>query len=744
MRRVTAVAATLAIITGCSSTNETTEVQTTVGRDEVAHEEIDPKNVVYITLDDSGFSDLGCFGSEIETPNLDALAEEGLRYSNFHVNPTCSPTRASLLTGRNHHAVGMGTVANFDLRDEYPNKRASIIDEAATIGEVLHEFDYNSYALGKWHLAPSYEATPAGPYHNWPLGKGFDRYFGFLEDSTDQYKPELVMDNTFVGTLDDDRHLSEALVEQANQFITDHVSIKEDEPFFVYLNFGAQHQPVQVPDEYIEMYEGVYDKGWDVIREERFERQKELGIIPENAKLPERNPGVQPWDKLTDEQKKAFVRYQQAYAGFLTHTDEQIGKFIKHLEDLGVKENTIIVVLSDNGASVLGGENGSINHTRTFNLFPPDIEEVTENYEKIGTKDAKVEFPMGWAQVSNTPFKNYKATAFEGGIRVPLIFYYPELEDQYRGEIRDQYVHVSDITPTIYDLLNIKMPEQVNGVEQMQLHGESFVKTLRDPDAEGKEVQYYEHNGQRSIYHNGWKAVGIRTPGQPFEDDEWHLYHVKEDPTETTNLAEEQPEKLEELKQTFKKEGEKYNVFPLGDAGPDGFLSVPKGSLRDRNEFTFYPGMSHLPEGASPFIINRSFSISAPISREDEEQDGVIVALGDFQSGYTFYMKNNRLFFEYNMGNEIYQVQSDIEIPTGEVIVEMKFEKNEDHQGIASLFVENEKVGEGEISQTHPFKVSFEGLSIGRDSLNPVTPNYEEEGEFEFSGKIEKVKFSIE
>lgn len=748
MKKFTAAATSLALIAGCSSNGETNEVQTSTsssGRDDEANIEtqIDPKNIVYITLDDSGFSDFASYGSEISTPNVDALAEDGLRYNNFHVNPTCSPTRAALLTGRNSHAVGMGTVANFDLRDEYPNKRGEIVDEAATIGEVLKEHDFNNYALGKWHLSPSYEATAAGPYNNWPLGKGFDRYYGFLEDSTDQYKPEMVMDNSFVGTIEEGSHLSGALVDQANQFITDHESLKDEDPFFVYLNFGAQHQPVQVPDEYIEMYDGVYDKGWDVIREERFERQKELGIIQEDAELPH-DPQIQSWDELTDDQKKAFTRYQEAYAGFLTHTDEQIGRFLDHLEELGAMEDTIIVVTSDNGASALGGENGSVNHTRTFNVMTPDMEEVMESYEDIGTKDAKAEFPLGWAQVSNTPFKDFKSTGFEGGIRVPLIFYHPEIEDEYRGEIREQYVHVSDITPTIYELLGIELPEEVNGVEQMPLHGESFAESIRNPDAEGKETQYYEHNGQRSIYHDGWKAVGIRTVGQPFEDDEWQLYHVAEDPTETHNLVEEEPEKLEELKQTFETEGEKYNVFPMGDAGPDGFLSAPEGTLRTKDEFTFYPGMSQLPEGASPLILNRSYSITAPIDRESAEEEGVIVALGGYQSGYTFYIKDNHLVFEYNIGEEIYRVESDAEVPTGEVEVEMRFENSGDHQGVANLFVNDEKVGEGEVKQTHPFKLSFEGLSVGKDSLNPVTPSYEEEGEFEFSGELEKVMFSME
>ncbi|WP_138416333.1 arylsulfatase [Aquibacillus sediminis] len=749
LKKFTATATTLALLSGCangeaSATADNNEGKANSNNNQTKISRDADINVAYIVLDDSGFSDLASYGSEIATPNMDWLADNGLRYNNFHVNPTCSPTRSALLTGRNHHAVGMATVANFDLGSDYPNKRGQINPEAATIAEVLGEQGINNYALGKWHLSPSHQATQAGPYHNWPLGKGFDRFYGFLEDSTDQFKPEMVNDNTFVDVTDEeDLHLSEVIVDQANQYVTDHVSINAEKPFFVSLNFGAQHQPVQVPDEYIDMYKGKYDQGWDVIRKERFERQKELGIIPEDAEFVDRNPDVQPWDELTQDQKKAFARFQEAYAGFLTHTDEQIGRFIDHLRSVGELENTMIVLLSDNGASPLGGENGSVNHTLTFNVMDQDMEQIMDQYDDIGTEKAKVEFPSGWAQVSNTPFKMYKATAYEAGIRSPLIVYNPiVIEDN--GGVRDQYIHVSDITPTVYDLLGIELPKEVNGVKQMPLHGESFLDTFTDSSAEGKTTQYYEHNGQRAIYENGWKAIANHQLGQPFEEDIWELYHVEEDVTENNNLAKAKQKKLKQMQKQFDREAKKYDVLPMSDTGPDGFTSVPEDTLRAKSQFTFYPGMSHLPEGASPFTINNSHSITVPIDRESNSDEGVLVALGGYQSGYTFYIDDNRLVYEYNMGNAIYRVESDVEVPVGEATVAMEFQKTGDYQGNATLSINGDQVGKGEIAQTHPFKLSFEGLDVGKDLLYPVSPAYEEEGTFEFTGEIEKVEYDIQ
>lgn len=711
--------------------------------------ETEKPNIVYIVLDDSGFSDLATYGSEIKTPNLDSLAENGLRYNNSHVTPVCSPTRAALLTGRNPHAVGMATVANFDMGPDYPNKRGRINPEAGTTAEVLKENGYNTYALGKWHLSPSHHATPAGPYENWPLGKGFDRFYGFLEDSSDQYKPELVRDNSFIETPNDENyHFSEDIVNQANQYVIDQASVNPDKPFFLYMSFGAQHQPVQVPEKYKEMYDGVYDKGWEEIRKERLERQKKLGIIPENTELAPLNPGVKPWNELSEEEKETFTTFQETYAGFLTHTDEQIGRFVESLKAVGEFEDTMIVFLADNGASPMGKGTGSINHTLAYNDIPEKWDDIVNQADQIGSNQTKSEFPAGWAQVSGTPFKMYKSTMYEAGIRTPLIVHYPK-GIKAKGEIRNQYVHAIDITPTVYDIAGIELPKEIKGIKQMPLHGESFAKTFDSTSIPNRTTQFYENNGQRAIYHDGWKAIAKHVPGTPHEKDQWDLYHVAEDASEMNNLAKENPKKLKELVNLFDKEAKKYNVFPMSDVMGDGFLAIPEDSLRARNSFTFYPGMSRLPEGASPFIINRSYTITVPVNRESTEDEGVLVALGSSESGYTLYIKDNKLVYEYNRGNAVFTIVSDQTVPVGDSTLKYEFDltgtnENGTHQGIGSLYINDARVGEAVIQETHKFKLSFEGLDIGKDTNYPVSETYAGKGDFEFTGKIQKVDYQIE
>ncbi|MFC5589417.1 arylsulfatase [Sporosarcina soli] len=701
-------------------------------------------NIAYIVLDDSGFADLGSYGSEIKTPHLDKLAENGLRYNNFHVTPLCSPTRASLLTGRNHHTVGMGSVANFDYGPEFPNKRGSIIPAAATVAEVLSESGYNTYALGKWHLAPTSQVTPAGPYHNWPLGKGFNRFYGFLEDSADQYRPELTEDNHPIPVPDKDNyHFSEGIVDKSIQYALDNITTSPDTPFFMYMAFGAQHQPHQVPEKYIDMYDGVYDEGWDVIREQRFEKQKELGIIPESTELAPTNPGVEKWDNLSDDHKKAFIRMKQTYAGFLTHTDEQIGRFIDFLEEKGELDNTIIVFLSDNGASAIGGELGSVNQALAYNFIPEKIEDIVENIEVMGGERAGTDYPAGWGQVSNTPFKFYKNSTYAGGTHTPMIVHWPEgIKD--KGGIRTQYVNVSDVTATIYDALGIDVPKKVKGIEQLPLDGTSFTYTFDDGGAKSvKKTQYFEVSGHRAIYHDGWRAVTMHKKGEPFEKDVWELYHVEKDFSEVHDLAKKEPKKLLEMKDLWQKEAEKNGVLPLSDLFLEAFANVADDSPRARRTFTYYPGMSHLSESASPAIINRSYKIDVPITYKNGDE-GVLIALGNHKSGYTLYIKDNRLVYEYNVGFARYKAISEKDLTEGELDIRFEFDKTGDYAGIGSLFVNDKKVGEVEMEATLPYKTSFEGMDIGKDLLYPVSTDYEDQGEFAFTGTIEKVVFELE
>jgi arylsulfatase A-like enzyme len=726
------------LFTACSSEASGSETAPAVKGDEP-----EKTNVMYILLDDSGFSDLGSFGSEIDTPNIDELAENGLKYNNFHVTPLCSPTRASLMTGRNSHTVGMGTVANFDYGEDYPNRRGKIHDEAGMVSEILGEEGFANYAAGKWHMAPTSELSPAGPFDNWPLGKGFDRYYGNLEDSSDQFRPELYRDNSFVSVPDEeDYHYSEDIISNANQFITDHVSIKPDDPFFMYVGFGAQHAPHQVPQEYIDMYEGVYDEGWDVLREERFNTQKELGIIPEDAELAPRDPAVEPWEDLSGEQQEVYARLMETDAGMLMHTDEQVGKLMDRLEELGELDNTLIFLISDDGGSFSGGPDGTTNQSMAYNLILEGYDAIESKLDKIGGESTTSDYPFGWSQVSNTPFEGFKGSTHAGGIRTPMIVQWND-GIEHEGEIRNQFTHVSDITATVYDILGVEPPEEVNGVEQIDISGVSFAGTFNDREAEtGKDTQHFENAGQRTIYHDGWKAVSDRDIEKSFEEDEWALYNMKEDFSEVNNTADENQEKVEDLIDIWYDEAEKYDVLPLTDEFFEAFSNTPGDNLRARKTFIYHPEMTHLSESAAPQTLDRNYTITIPFT-VDEGNEGVLLAMGNDKSGYTIYLKNDTLTYEYHNGADRYQINSNQKLKEGENTVRFKFENTGTAQGTGTLIVNDENAGERDIEKL-PTKTAFEGLDIGEDLLYPVSPAYEDKGTFPFTGEIEHVKYEFE
>ncbi|MEH6939377.1 arylsulfatase [Bacillus sp. JJ664] len=701
-------------------------------------------NIVYIVLDDMGFSDLACYGSEIKTPNIDRLAQNGLSYNNFHVTPLCSPTRASLLTGRNHHSVGMGLLSNFDLGPDVPSTRGKIHPSAGTIAEILKENDYSTFAIGKWHLSPIYEESAAGPFHNWPLGKGFDRFYGFLEGMTDQYTPSLVYDNHSVNPpKKPDYHLSEDLVDQGINFVSDHASFYPGKPFFMYLAFGAQHSPHQVSQSYIDMYKGTYNKGWDKIREERLERQKLLGIVPADTVLAERNPGVKEWDTLSQAEKRLFERFQETYAGFLTHTDEQIGRFVNFLEAIGQLDNTMIVFLSDNGASQEGEFEGILEQTSYFNGIPTTAESILNRIDEIGGPNSQPNYPRGWAQASNTPFKYYKQTTFDGGIHVPLIYHFPNRIKDI-GTVRDQFHHVIDITPTVLELTGIRSPEEIKGVKQIPLHGKSMQYTFDDPTVHTRrETQYFLMAGQRAIWHDGWKAISFHTKGTPFEEDQWSLFNINKDFSQSNDLATIYPEKLKELQDIWLDEAKEFNALPMIDQTIELFAYVsPDDKIRSRTEFTFFPGMSH--SLASPPILNRSYTITVPIDCPRKDCEGVLIAQGNQYSGYTIYIQNNRLFYEYNYVGTVYKIESDLEVPVGKSTLHFEFSKTGLLQGKGRLFMDDQQVGEVDMPSTLPFLISIEGLDIGRDAYLPVSKSYANMGDFAFTGTIQKVEFTLQ
>ena len=499
-------------------------------------------NVVYCVFDDVGFSDFGCYGSEIDTPNIDRLAAGGLRYTNFHTTALCSPTRAALLTGRNHHAVGMGSLANYDLG--FDGYRGSIARSAALLPEILREAGWNSFAVGKWHLTPMHHTGPSGPFYQWPTQRGFDRFYGFMDGAMNHWEPFVTEDNHHVEAPDTpDYHLTTDIMDRAIRMVSDQQSVAPEKPFFLYLAFGAGHSPHHVPKDMIDDYVPVFEKGWDATRTERLERQKAMGLVPESTELPPRNPGVPIWDELSEGEQRLFVRFQAAFAAMVTHTDREIGRLVDTLEQIGALTNTIFVVMSDNGASQEGSQAGTLHQGRYFERAPMTLEQSIDLIDEIGETQWFNNYPLGWAMAGNTPCKFYKQNTHGGGVRDPLIIHWPDgLPDDAAGTIRHQFHHVSDLTPTVLDVVGTPLPATVNGVEQMPLHGTPMTYTFTEPNAPTrKPVQYFEMLGHRGIVANGWKAVTVHDPRTLLDDDTWELYHLDEDFAELHDLAESEP-----------------------------------------------------------------------------------------------------------------------------------------------------------------------------------------------------------
>jgi arylsulfatase len=698
-------------------------------------------NVVVVLLDDLGFSHFGCFGSDLVTPNIDALAAGGLRYSNFHVTPLCSPTRAALLTGRNHHAVGMRAISNFNTG--YPHMRGKISEHAATMGEVLRGAGYTTFALGKWHLCPMDEASSAGPYDQWPLQRGFDRFYGFLDGETDQFTPDLVYDNHRIdppATAEDGYHLSEDLVDKAIEFIHDATSVRPDRPFFTYLAFGATHAPHQAPPEYLERHRGRYDEGWDVARERWFARQQELGLLPPGTQLAPRNPGVEPWDSLPENQQRLAARLQEAFAAFLEHTDAQIGRLVAALDAIGRLDDTIVVVLSDNGASQEGGPFGVLHEMKYFNFVVETPDEAVAHLDEIGGPDSHANYPWGWAQAGNTPFKWYKQNTHEGGVHVPLVVHWPNgVADA--GSVRHQFQYVTDIAPTIYAAAGIEAPATYRGVDQLRIDGTSLLPTFAPdaPDGEPR-VQYFEMMGHRAIYADGWKAVTRHQPGVGFADDTWELYHLAEDPSECTDLAEAMPAKVEELVALWWDEARDNGVLPLDDRTIElfGARFVDRTPHPPYRRYTYRPPMSPLPPQAAAAIAGRSWNLWASIDRA-EGQGGVLYAMGNGNSGLSVFVDGDRLVFDYNCFGDHHVAESTMPVPTGESVVGVRFRRT-GSTAVADVVVDGEPCGSVEI----PFVmriISSVGASVGLDYGAPVSERYDDE--FPFAGTLRRVDIEL-
>ena len=698
-------------------------------------------NVVIVLLDDAGYAQFGCYGSNIETPNIDALAAGGLRYSNFHVTPLCSPTRAALLTGRNHHTVGMRSVSNYNTG--FPHMRGHISNHAATMAEVLRDEGYATFAIGKWHLCQMADASAAGPFQQWPLGRGFDRFYGFMDGETDQFNPDLTYDNHRIAAPkrpEDGYHLSEDLVDHAIEFIHDSVSIRPDRPFFLYLAFGATHAPHQAPADYMAKYRGRFDEGWDVARERWFANQLALGLTPAGTQLAPRNPGVDAWDDLPDNQRRLAARMQEAFAAFLDHTDTQIGRLVDDLRRIGRLDNTILLVLTDNGASQEGGPFGVMHEMKFFNGMLEQPDEAIARIDDIGGPHSHTNYPWGWAQAGNTPFKWYKQNTHEGGVHVPLVVHWPAgIED--RGGVRHQFHHATDIAPTIYELLEVAAPTSHRGYEQLPIAGTSMAYTFADPAASGrKQVQYFEMGGHRAIYHDGWKAVTRHTAGRSFDDDVWELYHVADDFSECVDLAATQPDKLTEMIALWWDEADSHGVLPLDDRGAELFGAT----FRDRTpnpanrHYTYFPPVSPITPQAGAALAGRSFEMTVQIERNDGD-DGVLYATGTENSGLSLFVLDGHLVFDYNAFDDHTVVTSTIPLPFGRSTVGVVF-RRDGRDGEATVTINGQSSGSATIPLVMRMMSSV-GSSIGYDIGSAVSRMYT--APFPFAGRVHRLDVQL-
>lgn len=691
-------------------------------------------NIVFVVLDDVGFSDLRCYGSEIDTPNMDGLAAGGLRYNNFHVTSMCSPTRACLLTGRNAHAVGMGIIAEWSTG--FPGYRGRIARRAATLAEILRDHAYNTLAVGKWHLTPLAEATAPGPFGDWPLARGFDRWYGFHGALTDQWNPELFEDNHALDIARDGYHLSEDLVDRAIAFVRDQQSVAPEKPFFLYLAFGACHWPHHVPRRHLDKYRARYDRGWDAIREERLARQKTLGVVPPSTALAPRNPGVAAWSALSADERRLFARLQEAYAAFLDHTDVQIGRLLAFLRTLGRFDDTLVVLLSDNGASPEGGATGAANERKHLAYEPETLAETLAAIDRIGTEHAFNHYPTGWAQASNTPLKWYKKDTHGGGIRAPLIVHWPaRIRD--RGRVRPQYHHVIDVVPTVLEILGIEAPTVYRGVPQMPVDGVSLAYTPDAPDAPTRKVtQHYEMLGDRALWHRGWKAVARHDKGADFDADRWELYHLDQDFSECVDLAAKHPERLRELVDRWWAEAAANQVLPLDDREYERLAESVRARARTR--YVYYPGMARIDRLSAPEVTDRSWSIDAEVEIPPGGAEGVILAAGTRFAGYVLYVKDGRAVYEYVYSQSIrHVIRSEAPLPAGRTTLRYEFTRTGSRRGRGTLSVDGTPVGTTEIPKTWPIHATTGGVYCGRDGGAPVSDAYT--CPFTFTGTIHRL-----
>ncbi|MDB5273989.1 MAG: Arylsulfatase [Chitinophagaceae bacterium] len=698
-------------------------------------------NVVWILLDDIGFGATSAFGGLIQTPTLDSLANNGLRYTNFHTTAICSPTRSALLTGRNSHSVHMGLFPTTAIGT--PGYDGYIPFEKATIAEILRENGYNTYAVGKWHVTPAADVTPAGLFSRWPTGRGFDHYWGFLDGSTDQWHPVLWEDTKRINVEPNKKHFTTLLADKAINYISEQKTVAPDKPFFLYLTPGAGHSPHQVAKEWSDKYKGKFDQGWDKTRDIVLERQVKLGLFPKGTVLPEPSTGVKRWELLSAEEKKLYARFMENYAGFVSHADYEIGRVVSYLKEINQLDNTLIFVsIGDNGASRGGTQEGIIHPLDATLTSEERIKKNLANIDLIGTEHSNVNYPIGWAQSDNTPFRLWKSDAnSEGGTHNPLIVFYPKGIKE-KGGIRTQYSHVIDILPTTIELTGAKVPSVINGYPQEPIEGTSLAYSINNASLPSRHtIQHYEIMGSRSIYKDGWKAGVLHKKGEDFNKDVWELFNLNEDFNERFDVAAKYPEKLKELQELFDAQAWKYNIYPLKDENVASIVPTP---IEKATHLVLYPGIDQAFGGLAPRFVNRSFTIAANVDNP-KTVEGVLFSSGGWVSGISLYVQNNTLQFVYNNREIKTYITSKKILPTGklQLKVDFKYDGGEPGSGATvTLYVNNEKVGEGRIEHTLKSVIAYyENIELGRDIVTPVTDKYKVP--FVFTGTLHQVVIDL-
>jgi len=716
-------------------------------------------NVVLILLDDAGFGQFSTFGGGVPSPTMDRLAAEGLRYNRFHTTALCSPTRAALITGRNHHSVSFAGIT--EMATGYDGYTAVLPRSAGTVGEILRQNGYMTAWIGKNHNTPTWETSAAGPFDRWANGLGFDYFYGFNAGDMNHWNPVLYENRNLVpASKDPNYHLTPDIADHAIAWVRKVKAISPDRPFFLYVAPGATHSPHQAPKDWIDKFKGKFDMGWDKYREDTIARQKQLGVVPASAKLTVRSQGLPAWDSLNGDQKRVYARMMEVFAAYGAHVDHHMGRIVEAVKQLPGAENTIVIYIAgDNGSSAEGGIEGSVNENLFFNGFPEKWQDNLKVIDELGGPKHFNHFPSAWAHAMDTPFQWTKQVASHfGGTRNPMIVSWPaKIKD--RGGLREQFIHTIDIVPTLYEAIGITPPMVLNGVEQKPIEGISFVYTFDDAKAKGRRTtQYFELAVNRGIYHDGWMASATSfAPWQPnrtgFDPDKqkWELYNIDQDFSQAEDLAAANPQKLRELQDLWWVEAAKYKVLPLDWRGVERLNAELMGRpdlAGNRKTFTYYPGQVGLSNDAAPRILNKSWTLTADIEVPDSGAEGMIVTHGGLVGGYGLYLREGKPSFVYNyLGLDRPTLAAKEALPKGKVklIVDFQYEGKEGERGKparVSLSANGAKVAEARLEHTIPLQISLgEGLDIGMDAGSAVDFTYKLP--FAYTGKIEKVMFEL-